>query len=148
MNKPIFNLLNILIRLTSITLLSILFLGAFTLYLAKFYEPKRIEPEVANSSLKQQTEVTEHDFIIDEGYELVVANCTNCHSAKLVTQNRATAEGWKNTIVWMQETQNQWDLGEYEDKIVAYLARNYAPTQQGRRKNLERVEWYNLEPEQ
>ncbi|MBO0320684.1 monoheme cytochrome C [Muricauda sp. CAU 1633] len=83
-------------------------------------------------------------FIDDEGMEATIQNCTSCHSAKLVTQNRMSREGWKATITWMQETQNLWDLGTNEELILTYLAKNYAPTTKGRRQNLENIEWYEL----
>lgn len=83
-------------------------------------------------------------FVAEGEYELVVATCTACHSGKLVLQNRATADGWRDMIHWMQQTQNLWDLGENEDKIVEYLATHYAPEESGRRPNLavEDEEWY------
>ncbi|WP_394974025.1 monoheme cytochrome C [uncultured Croceitalea sp.] len=84
-------------------------------------------------------------FIEDDGLMLVVNNCTNCHSAKLVTQNRMSKERWLATIRWMQETQNLWDLGKNEEVIVNYLATNYAPSKKGRRQNLTDIEWYELE---
>lgn len=84
-------------------------------------------------------------FVEGEGLMTVVNNCTNCHSAKLVTQNRMNEEGWRATIVWMQETQNLWDLGKNEDIIVNYLATYYAPEKKGRRQNLADIEWYVLE---
>ena len=80
-----------------------------------------------------------------EGLMEVVNNCTNCHSALLVTQNRMNKERWIATIRWMQETQNLWDLGKNEDIIVNYLVSNYPPTKKGRRANLENIEWYELE---
>lgn len=83
-------------------------------------------------------------FIDDEGMQATIQNCTACHSAKLVTQNRMSREGWKATIVWMQETQNLWDLGTNEELILNYLSKNYAPTDKGRRQNLEVAEWYEL----
>lgn len=83
-------------------------------------------------------------FVADEHMELVVQNCTSCHSAKLVTQNRMSKAGWQSTIKWMQETQNLWDLGLNEEKIIAYLSKNYAPKQEGRRQNLGDIEWYEL----
>ncbi len=83
-------------------------------------------------------------FVADQGLELVIANCTGCHSAKLVTQNRATREGWLGMIHWMQATQNLWDLGPNEEAIVTYLAKHYAPSYEGRRRNLEDIEWYEL----
>lgn len=84
-------------------------------------------------------------FVEGEGLMTVVNNCTNCHSAQLVTQNRMSAEGWTATIRWMQETQNLWDLGNNEAIIVNYLATYYAPENKGRRQNLEDIDWYVLE---
>ncbi len=84
-------------------------------------------------------------FVEGEGLMTVVNNCTNCHSAKLVTQNRMDADGWRKTIKWMQETQNLWDLGKNEDIIVDYLAMYYAPGKKGRRLNLTNIQWYVLE---
>jgi D-alanyl-D-alanine dipeptidase len=84
-------------------------------------------------------------LIADEGLNLVIAHCTGCHSAQLITQNRATKEGWVRVIRWMQETQNLWDLGESEEAIVNYLTRNYSPEHRGRRAPLTEIEWYELE---
>ncbi len=84
---------------------------------------------------------------VAEGWEVVRSTCTACHSAALVTQNRATREGWKDMIRWMQETQGLWDLGDQESTILDYLAANYAPEEGGRRPNLDiaAIEWYVLE---
>lgn len=88
-------------------------------------------------------------MVVAPGFEIVRGNCTACHSAKLVTQNRATREGWEQMIRWMQETQGLWDLGNNEPIILDYLAANYAPEKVGRRANLtvEAIEWYELEVE-
>ncbi len=83
-------------------------------------------------------------FIEAVGMQQVINNCTNCHSAKLVTQNRMSKEGWTATIRWMQKTQNLWDLGENEGVIVDYLAKNYGPIKKGRREGLKDIEWYPL----
>ncbi|WP_299051265.1 monoheme cytochrome C [uncultured Polaribacter sp.] len=80
-----------------------------------------------------------------EGLMTVVNNCTNCHSAKLVTQNRMNAERWNATIKWMQETQGLWDLGDNQKIIVNYLVTNYPIQDIGRRANLTNIEWYELE---
>ncbi|NND16121.1 MAG: monoheme cytochrome C [Eudoraea sp.] len=80
-----------------------------------------------------------------EGLMTVVNNCTNCHSALLVTQNRMNQERWRTTIKWMQETQNLWDLGKNEDIIIRYLVTNYPPQKKGRRALLEGIDWYELE---
>lgn len=84
-------------------------------------------------------------LIAAKGFEIVKGNCTACHSAKLITQNRATREGWEAMIDWMQATQGLWDLGKNEPIILDYLAANYAPEEVGRRANLEEVEYYILE---
>jgi PDZ domain-containing secreted protein len=86
-------------------------------------------------------------LIADEGLNLVIAHCTGCHSAKLVTQNRFNKEGWTRVIRWMQETQNLWDLGESEEAIVEYLSNHYAPEFAGRRMPLTEMEWYELKEE-
>jgi len=83
-------------------------------------------------------------FVEDVGLMETVNNCTNCHSSKLVIQNRMSKERWLATIKWMQETQNLWDLGGTEAIIVNYLANNYAPEKKGRRENLSDIEWYEL----
>jgi hypothetical protein len=82
----------------------------------------------------------------DPNLKVVIGACTSCHSAKLITQNRATREGWKNMIVWMQETQGLPDLGHTEPIIIDYLAQHYAPQEVGRRRNLDiaAIEWYIL----
>lgn len=80
-----------------------------------------------------------------EGLMTVVNNCTNCHSAKLVTQNRMSADQWNTAIKWMQDTQNLWDLGKNQEIIVDYLVTNYPPRSKGRRLALTNIEWYELE---
>ncbi|TDT45093.1 hypothetical protein CLV90_2176 [Maribacter spongiicola] len=84
-------------------------------------------------------------FIDAPGMTETIQNCTNCHSSKLVIQNRMNAERWKTTIKWMQETQNLWDLGENEAVIINYLVTNYPPKKVGRRAVLTDIEWYQLE---
>ncbi|NKI30896.1 monoheme cytochrome C [Muricauda sp. DJ-13] len=113
--------------------------------------PQVFEDEVEDSALEiisaaalDEETIANSGFINDEGVTQVIQNCTQCHSSKLVTQNRMSAEGWKSTILWMQETQNLWDLGTNEELIVAYLAKNYAPERKGRRENLTNLEWYEI----
>jgi len=86
-------------------------------------------------------------FIADDGLHTVIATCTACHSAKIVTQNRASKEGWTDMIRWMQKTQNLWDLGDKEEIIVRYLSKNYGPLKTGRRQNLNQIVWYELKVE-
>lgn len=75
-------------------------------------------------------------FVIDTGFEIVKANCTACHSAALVTQNRMNRVTWLETIRWMQETQGLWPLATNEAIILDYLEKHYSPTDTGRRKSL------------
>ncbi len=84
-------------------------------------------------------------LVADDGYLLVRNNCSNCHSLDLVKNKRASLEGWLATIRWMQQTQGLWDLGKNEKPILDYLAKNYAPEDTGRRRQLTGIEWYILE---
>jgi hypothetical protein len=84
-------------------------------------------------------------LVADEGFLLVRNNCGSCHSYELIRNKRATREGWVSTIRWMQRTQGLWNLGENEKPILDYLAKNYAPEDTGRRKQLTGIEWYKLE---
>lgn len=83
----------------------------------------------------------------DKDFDIVRSNCTSCHSAKLITQNRATKEGWEEMIVWMQKTQGLHDLGDNHEVIVSYLSKYYAPKSKGRRPGLKyaEIDWYELE---
>ncbi len=85
-------------------------------------------------------------LIAAEGLKETVNNCTSCHSADLIIQNRLDRDGWIANIRWMQETQNLWDLGDNEEIIVNYLVRNYPVEEKGRRENLKDVDWYVLKP--
>ncbi len=147
-----------LIRKLSVTLFVFFFaIAGIILYLmvdpnlsAFSSKPKTTLTLVEETEVKDDFDAIENGihlrtgFIADDGLMTVVNNCTNCHSAKLVTQNRMTRENWANTIKWMQETQNLWDLGDNEDIILDYLAKNYAPEKKGRRENLTNIEWYTL----
>ena len=75
-------------------------------------------------------------LIIDDGFVMVKAHCTACHSAKLVTQNRMSRDTWLETIRWMQESQGLWPLMNNEKVILDYLEKHYSPEDTGRRKNL------------
>ncbi len=72
-------------------------------------------------------------------WELVRGNCTACHSAKLITQQRGTAEQWLAMIRWMQKKQNLWQFDpDTESRIIAYLADNYPPDAARRRAAIPR----------
>ena len=101
------------------------------------------EPEIVDGK------DVESGLIDGEGLRVVKENCLGCHSAKLVIQNRFTRQGWHEKIVWMQETQGLWDLGDNEPVILDYLAEHYAPeARAARRQPLTNIEWYELDPEE
>ena len=67
-------------------------------------------------------------------WEVVRNNCIACHSTRLITQQRGTAEQWLGMIRWMQEKQNLWQFDpDTESRIVAYLAEYYPPLEVSRR---------------
>jgi hypothetical protein len=77
------------------------------------------------------------DLVPDTGYQQVKTQCTVCHSAQIIMQNRSDREGWLAMIRWMQETQGLWPLGDAEPVILDYLANNYGPIETGRRQPLK-----------
>ena len=77
-------------------------------------------------------------LIIATGFEQVKKTCTVCHSAMLITQNKADRDGWLEMIRWMQAKQGLWQLdADTENAILDYLATNYGPTAASRRTPLE-----------
>lgn len=122
----------------------------FSLLLGSFFLHQAEADSVPQALEAEATEAPPLDsltgFIATGDYQIVVANCTGCHSSQLVLQNRATANGWRDMIHWMQETQGLWELGDNEDKIVQYLATHYAPEATGRRTNLVVEDWYEIRP--
>ena len=101
---------------------------------------KEVDEDIIENGIHVET-----GFVDAEGLMTVINNCTSCHSAKLVTQNRMSKEHWNATIIWMQETQNLWDLGLDQEIIVNYLVTNYPVEDTGRREKLTNITWYDLE---
>ena len=101
-------------------------------------------PAIALSdTLKKDTET---GMIVDKDLYMVKAQCTSCHSSKLIVQNRFTRDGWKQKIRWMQAKHNLWNLGETEKQVLDYLEKYYAPTATlARRQPLKDIKWYKLE---
>lgn len=90
----------------------------------------------------------ETGLAVDPQLMLVKAQCTACHSSKLIRQSHFSKDKWIERIRWMQRTQKLWDLGESEPTIVAYLVKYYGPSDQsfdGRRAPIQGVKWYKLE---
>ena len=152
-NKDQLKLIGIIYQVVILTFVSVIVTaGLLTAYF--------IDPQLAflQSEEELPAEVVELDedriedgihvrtgLVDAEGLKTVVQNCTACHSAKIITQNRMNEERWVSTIKWMQETQNLWDLGENQEVIVKYLVTNYPPKKKGRRENLSDIQWYVLD---
>ncbi|NRB63092.1 MAG: hypothetical protein HRU40_08740 [Saprospiraceae bacterium] len=148
-----------LVLLSAISMLIYLYFGSAIEGMFHKSEPLTTQQEkVLNAKRIQRQMEAEQEKIengihlatglkVAEGWDVVRTTCTGCHSAALVTQNKATYSGWKEMIVWMQETQGLWDLGENEEVILAYLTNHYAPNEAGRRSglNIEDIEWYILD---
>lgn len=99
-------------------------------------------PAYASDTIKKDPET---GLIVDENLYMVKAQCTSCHSSKLIIANHFTRDGWKQKIRWMQEKHNLWDLGETEKQVLDYLEKNYPPTQSAaRRAPLKDIKWYRL----
>ncbi|KAA9349168.1 hypothetical protein [Larkinella humicola] len=130
-------------NVTIITGLAVLLAGWLTL--------SALRPATSLPSAVIMTDSVKHDpatgLVVDERLTLVVAQCTACHSSKLILQNRFTRDGWKEKIRWMQRTQKLWDLGETEPVVLDYLVKYYGPEHKafdGRRKPMTAVQWYKL----
>jgi cytochrome c5 len=137
----------------AIALLAIILLGIGAAFFVAFYggaSSENSSPEAVSASAPLATEIVDGKdlatgFVVDEGFEIVKVTCTACHSSDIVLQNKFTREGWKAKIVWMQETQGLWDLGDNEAIILDYLAKHHAPAPPtGRRVPLKDIKWYDL----
>lgn len=132
-----------------LSVLAILLLGFVIVFSISPQATVRFIAEGKSTQTKQVSEVdiatTKSLLADDPNLPIVIANCTNCHSERLIIQNMASREGWLKLIQWMQEKQGLWPLGTNEEIILNYLAKNYAPKTQGRRASLENIEWYPLE---
>lgn len=93
---------------------------------------------------------TETGLINDPGLMMVKAQCTSCHSSKLILQHRFTRAGWLERIRWMQKYHKLWDLGESEKVVLDYLEKHYGPETAAtantfRRQPLKNIQWYKLD---
>lgn len=133
------------IRLTAIILLgSGLVLSSFRQSSTEFSVQSN---SVFPSNLLSDTTKTDPEtgLIIDENLYMVKAQCTGCHSPKLIIANHFTRDGWKQKIRWMQANHNLWELGDTEKQVLDYLEKNYPPMQvTSRRAPLKNIRWYEL----
>jgi hypothetical protein len=92
----------------------------------------------------------ESGMVNDPNLMMVKAQCTACHSSKLILQHRFTRAGWLERIRWMQKYHKLWDLGESEKVVLDYLEKHYGPETATnistfRRPPLKSVQWYKLD---
>ncbi|WP_159472595.1 hypothetical protein [Dyadobacter sp. 3J3] len=108
--------------------------------------PKKNISQLSRISLSDTTKKDpETGLIVDENLYMVKAQCTGCHSTKLIMANHFTRDGWKQKIRWMQANHNLWELGDTEKQVLDYLEKNYAPVQMvSRRAPLKDIQWYDL----
>ena len=71
---------------------------------------------------------------LEGDWQLVQANCTECHSALLITQNAGSRDIWQIRIATMRNTHGMDELdAEVEERILDYLAEHYGQRQASRR---------------
>ena len=59
-----------------------------------------------------------------KGIELVVKNCTACHSADIILQNNMSRKGWDEQILLMQKEQGMGRLNKDDRKVILdYLSK-------------------------
>ncbi len=77
--------------------------------------PASVAPAAGGDDIKQ-------GLVAGPGRDLVIANCTACHSTALITQNHMSRARWDKTITWMQQTQNLWAIApDARAQILDYL---------------------------
>ena len=87
-----------------------------------------------NGALAQLETPESSRLIVAEGWQSVQANCTECHSSLLITQNSGSRIVWESRIRWMQNTQGLKALDpKVEESILNYLATNYGQKSSSRR---------------
>lgn len=137
-------------RLLKITLI----ISALLIGLASFRAglPHQKTTDPASSAVRTDTARidAETGMIDDPNLMMVKAQCTACHSSKLILQHRFTRAGWLDRIRWMQKYHKLWDLGETETVVLDYLEKHYSPANRlandvFRQKPLPAAKWYKLE---
>ncbi|MBN8823830.1 MULTISPECIES: hypothetical protein [unclassified Spirosoma] len=125
------------------------FVGAVLIGTSSFrvQNPKTTTDSVVNlDTLKIDAE---SGLVADANLMMVKAQCTACHSSKLILQHRFTRAGWQERIRWMQKYHKLWDLGESEKVVLDYLEKYYGPSSMEskatfRRAPLKDIQWYKL----
>jgi hypothetical protein len=135
-----------IIKLLFIFLILVITLASFTDTAQLDYLHLKKRDTLITDTLKIDAQT---GLIEDANLNLIKANCTGCHSTKLIVQHRFTREGWIGKIRWMQKNHNLWDLGESEKVVLDYLEKYYSPESEvnkipSRRPLLKDIQWYKL----
>ncbi len=73
-------------------------------------------------------------FVEDGDWQLVQANCTECHSALLITQNAGNRAVWRSRLLRMRQNHGMDELDSaVEARILDYLTAHYGPRNSARR---------------
>ena len=80
------------------------------------------------------------------GVDLVLGNCTICHSTSIILQNHMDREAWDKTITWMQKEQGMWEL-EADDRkaILEYLSKHQGINQNMNRNSKRKQSMYEFD---
>ena len=133
---------------------TIFFIGTILIGLASFRTTPAIKSLATSISPVMLADTgkidTETGLINDPSLMMVKAQCTACHSSKLILQHRFTRAGWLERIRWMQQYHKLWDLGDSEKVVLDYLEKHYGPetaatTNTFRRQSLKNIQWYKLD---
>ncbi len=76
------------------------------------------------ANLAAQEEVDYQGLTPGAGIELVLENCTVCHSTAIILQNHMSRKAWDKTLTWMQKKQGMWELGKQDRNVILdYLSK-------------------------
>ncbi|GAB4027959.1 hypothetical protein [Spirosoma koreense] len=135
------------------TALAIFLIGAGVISMVSFRSLSVGQPVTASTSPVAMTDTVKVDpetgLANDPNLTMVKAQCTACHSSKLILQHRFTRAGWLDRIRWMQKYHKLWDLGDSEKVVLDYLEKHYGPqtaslNEPFRRAPLKKPQWYKL----
>ncbi|MVM38386.1 hypothetical protein GO730_13700 [Spirosoma sp. HMF3257] len=130
----------------------ILFIAAIAIGLTSFQtiHSTQMSSSTKNGGVADTLKIdTESGLVDSPSLMMVKAQCTACHSSKLILQHRFTRAGWTERIRWMQKYHKLWDLGESEKVVLDYLEKYYGPSSVEaraafRRAPLKDIQWYKV----
>jgi len=101
---------------------------------------------IASNSLLYAEENMQQGLPSGPGIDLVLGNCTICHSTSIILQNHMDREAWDKTITWMQKEQGMWEL-EADDRkaILEYLSKHQGINQNMNRNSKRKQSMYEFD---